>query len=415
MPNTMNCSSRNIPRLRNVMASVLRIAILLAAILVISGMGCATADGPSQGPSATAAPTPHPFQVVRQVPTQVLPADSPITDASPPLSAPDRPQGAFGFSRYVFEEVGGEVMATLVEGPLGEQVRAPLSYRQLQEILRDGTSPPGHSKVSRPELQQLVDQLDGLREATEKYRNIAVARSEGFSQVGVEVPNMGAHFMNFERIQDGAFDPTQPEILMYARDENGDWQLKGTAFILLTQQFGREHPVGFAGPLDNWHVHYSVCGGGPEVVPRASTREDCESQGGLWASSFGWMIHAWVWEDNPLGVFSMWNPNVPPLASGADVRDARDISQSTEHAEAVPISNVEHTTVRTRVGKTVEWTNLDGMPHTVTIGPGQALEGVDSGLIAPGQSFGVRFDVAGAYPYFCTLHPSMRGSVEVSP
>lgn len=388
----------------------------ITALSVLVGAACVTHDSLAQQPVIAATPVPDPFQVVRHVPTVALPAEALITDASPPHSAPDRPQGAFGFSRYVFEEIGGQVMATLVEGPMGEQVRMPLSYLRLREMHRNQEVLPEDLGMSKAELEQLVEQLEELRIATEKYRDVTVARSDGFAQVGTEVPNMGAHFMNFERIQDGSFDPARPEILMYARDDEGKWQLEGTAFIMLTQQFGQGHPNGFAGPLDNWHVHYSVCGGGPMVQPRSSTQEECESQGGLWSPSFGWMIHAWVWEDNPLGVFSMWNPSVPPRASEADVRDARSLTISTESLAAVSITNVEHATVRTQVGTTVEWTNLDGLPHTVTINSEQVeQDGVDSGLIAPGQSFGVRFDRPGSYLYACTLHPSMRGTIVVGP
>ena len=40
-----------------------------------------------------------------------------LTDASAPSEPPDRGSGSFGFSHYVFEQVGGEVLTTLVEGP----------------------------------------------------------------------------------------------------------------------------------------------------------------------------------------------------------------------------------------------------------------------------------------------------------
>ena len=72
---------------------------------------------------------------------------------------------------------------------------------------------------------------------------------------------MGAHFTSRERILDGVFDPSEPEILLYSREDGGRWRLTGTAFIILTQQVGQDHPNAFAGPLDNWHVHYSLCTG----------------------------------------------------------------------------------------------------------------------------------------------------------
>ena len=382
------------------------------AFIVLSALGCVTAD--RTGSDGAATPVIHPYQVVREVPPMPTSSQTPATDASPPKSIPGLPRGAFGFSRYVFEDVGGEVMATLVEGPLGEQVRSPLSYRQLRDMQENDLTPAMELGMSASEVAELVVQLDDLRNATEKYQDVAQAQADGFGQVGQEVPNMGAHFMNIQRMQDGTFDPSLPEILMYSRDEKGEWVLRGTAFVLLTQQVGEEHPSGFAGTLDNWHVHYSICGGGPDVEARSATREDCEAQGGFWAPSFGWMVHAWVWDDNPMGVFSMWNPNVRPLASEAEVRRVRDLSESTEMLEAVSISNVEHASLSTQAGRTVEWTNLDGLPHTVTLEAAEGQPGADSGLIAPGQSFGLRFDRPGEYLYACTLHPTMRGSILVT-
>ena len=61
------------------------------------------------------------------------------------------------------------------------------------------------------------------------------------------------------------------------------------------------------------------------------------------------------------------------------------------------------------------WTNVDGVPHTVTSGSqGVAEEGFDSGNIVPGQSFVLRFDQPGEYSYTCTLHPSMNGKIIVA-
>ena len=42
-------------------------------------------------------------------------------------------------------------------------------------------------------------------------------------------------------------------MLLYSKDESGEWNLTGTAFTLPIQQFGEDHPEAFDGPLDNWH------------------------------------------------------------------------------------------------------------------------------------------------------------------
>jgi plastocyanin len=53
--------------------------------------------------------------------------------------------------------------------------------------------------------------------------------------------------------------------------------------------------------------------------------------------------------------------------------------------------------------------NQDGVDHTVTSTGGL----FDSGNLESGDDFEYRFDTAGTFPYFCTLHPSMTGEVVV--
>lgn len=66
-------------------------------------------------------------------------------------------------------------------------------------------------------------------------------------------------------------------------------------------------------------------------------------------------------------------------------------------------------------GQVVQWTNADTVPHTVTAGtpvtPDPDL--FDSGNLAQDDTICLRFDVAGAYPYYCTVHPMMMATVTV--
>ena len=79
--------------------------------------------------------------------------------------------------------------------------------------------------------------------------------------------------------------------------------------------------------------------------------------------------------------------------------------------------------IQAKVGQTVVWTNDDSAFHTVTsgqIGAADVGKLFDSGLQGPtallvkGKTFEHKFDTAGEYPYFCTLHPAMVGKVTVS-
>jgi len=359
-------------------------------------------------------PTPSGFSVVQPVPSEPALLAGEGDTALPQPNSRARPSGAYGFSHYFFEEVGGEVITTLVEGPAGKQVRSNLSYLQLRKLYEQGEPPPEELRMTREELRELVGQLDTVRQATEKYQDVAVALGDGYHVSPEQFPNMGAHFVNLERMIDGVFNPAEPEFLLYIRDEAEEWQLVGTGFLLPTPLVGEDHPDGFVGPLDNWHVHYSLCLGGRDNS-RSATPGECQEQGGTWLPSFGWMIHSYVWVDNPLGVFGMWNPNIPPLMPAEKMRETRTFDHLQEGEVATTIENFSHRNARIQVSETLVWTNMDGVPHTVTFGsPGVAEPGFDSGLVGPGQSFALKFDRPGTYSFTCTLHPAMIGEIVVT-
>ena len=62
-------------------------------------------------------------------------------------------------------------------------------------------------------------------------------------------------------------------------------------------------------------------------------------------------------------------------------------------------------------GTTVVWSNRDDIPHTVTRTDGPE-KFASSALDTDGQ-FSRRFDHAGRFAYFCSLHPHMQGVVIV--
>jgi plastocyanin len=66
--------------------------------------------------------------------------------------------------------------------------------------------------------------------------------------------------------------------------------------------------------------------------------------------------------------------------------------------------------VRVALGGSVTFDNQDSQSHTATAPDGS----FDSGTIAAGESSSVTFDEAGTFPYICSFHPFMRGTVTVS-
>jgi len=66
-------------------------------------------------------------------------------------------------------------------------------------------------------------------------------------------------------------------------------------------------------------------------------------------------------------------------------------------------------TVTVPVGATVTWINRDDIPHTSV-----STEGVfKSKVMDTAERFSYRFDKAGTYSYYCSIHPKMTGKVVV--
>ena len=66
-------------------------------------------------------------------------------------------------------------------------------------------------------------------------------------------------------------------------------------------------------------------------------------------------------------------------------------------------------TLTVPVGATVTWTNSDDIPHTSV-----STEGVfKSKVLDTDEKFSYTFTKAGTYPYYCTIHPKMTGTVVV--
>ena len=160
-----------------------------------------------------------------------------------------------------------------------------------QKQLGDSSSeePPTINKATQPgdEVLNAYTGLDGqtmwelqqARAATARYRNINNAIKDGYSNIGVDVENMGHHYMRTD-IVDATFDIRQPEILVYNGNDDGTQELVAVEYAVpLTYP----KPEGFTGSTDVWN--------GTSGFPL-------------------WLVHAWVWKYNPDGVFNWTNPLV---------------------------------------------------------------------------------------------------------
>ena len=141
--------------------------------------------------------------------------------------------------------------------------------------------------------------LDTVRESTARFKDVAVAESEGYSLLfgcvtGDEAGAMGLHYVNLGLYAnaDGTFDdvidPYQPEIILYEPTPWGP-KLTGADYIVDAETWNKTHAQ--APELDGQIFHFF----------------DAPNRFGL--RPF-YTLHVWAWKDSPTGTFVNWNKDV---------------------------------------------------------------------------------------------------------
>jgi hypothetical protein len=166
--------------------------------------------------------------------------------------------------------------------------------------------------VSWQQLKEIDAILTTAKAATEKYRDVSLARADGYVQVTQVVPGIGAHFVQPALLAAGVFDPARPAILLYDRAPGGDFELVGVSWNLPKKPGDDTPPDSPFGPLAVWHYHTDLCFGGRGGAPvvTTTTPAGCRAAGGLFVKETGWMLHAWIFRDSPEGVFSHQNSTI---------------------------------------------------------------------------------------------------------
>lgn len=104
-----------------------------------------------------------------------------------------------------------------------------------------------------------------------------------------------------------------------------------------------------------------------------------------------------------------------PAAEGqAKVETAAQAAKATAPAGNVVEVKVDNfsfspQTITIKPGTTVIWTNRDDIPHTV-VSDDKVFK---SKVLDTDEKFSFTFDKAGNFPYFCSIHPKMTGTVIV--
>jgi 3',5'-cyclic-AMP phosphodiesterase len=79
------------------------------------------------------------------------------------------------------------------------------------------------------------------------------------------------------------------------------------------------------------------------------------------------------------------------------------------HDVAVDNFSFAPSTLAVPVGATITWINHDDVPHNIV----STEQKFKSPVLDTGERYSYQFDAAGAYKYFCSLHPRMTGRVVV--
>jgi hypothetical protein len=144
--------------------------------------------------------------------------------------------------------------------------------------------------------------LKVVRQATERYQDVAVAQKEGYALnfgcvSGDDLGAMGLHYINGNLVNSGILDPMHPQIIIYEPTANGGKKLIGADFLVIA---------------DQWNLTHSAP---PELMGQLFHLFPSPNRFGLPAF---YTLHVWAWKQNPKGAFTNWHPNVScaPFAPG---------------------------------------------------------------------------------------------------
>lgn len=126
--------------------------------------------------------------------------------------------------------------------------------------------------------------VTAVRAATARFNSTVQAEKAGYLPdpfcVASPAGGMGHHWVK-PSLVDGAFEPTNPEVVLYAPDKHGRMKLVAVEYIVI--KTGPTAPTFEGYAFDD--------GGAPLQVPH-------------------WTLHVWLYENNASGLFAPFNPGV---------------------------------------------------------------------------------------------------------
>jgi plastocyanin len=88
---------------------------------------------------------------------------------------------------------------------------------------------------------------------------------------------------------------------------------------------------------------------------------------------------------------------------------AAPTSKPATHTVTIEGMEFKASDLTVKAGVSIVWVNKDMFPHTVT----SKADAFDSHQIEPGKSWTFRAAAKGEFPYMCSLHPTMQGTLRV--
>jgi len=199
---------------------------------------------------------------------------------------------------------------------LGLTAMAQMSPADKEQASSGSTMPhPFHSNgaaLTYAELENTAAALEQARQATAKYQDLHAAEADGYQMVGGDMPGMGIHYVL--TMEPKRFEIEKPPILLYVKDsaQSGEYSLAGVGYLWNAPEGPDGQPLNspFPKSLAVWHRHENICVLPHLENPHGLSESQCREQGGHFIAKTQWLVHAWIWKDNPTGVFSPENPSL---------------------------------------------------------------------------------------------------------
>jgi hypothetical protein len=197
---------------------------------------------------------------------------------------------------------------------LGVPAMAQMSSASKEQASSGSVMPhPSHTSgaaLTYEELKKTAAELEQARQATAKYQDVHMAEADGYQVVGGDMPGMGVHYVL--TMEPNRFDIEKPPVLLYVKNSapQEGYSLAGVGYFWDAPEGPDHQPLNspFPKSLAVWHRHENICVLPHLENPHGLSESQCREQGGRFIPQTQWLVHAWIWKDNPTGVFSPENP-----------------------------------------------------------------------------------------------------------